>query len=96
MQNETWINYLEHGDLDEKEVLIADVIDNVTNKAMGITGKEFVDTMSDASVDYFSSCALYWATEGNFTMYGSSKWSYKKPHSKPENAFKCSAERGKC
>jgi hypothetical protein len=29
-------------------------------------------------------------------MYNSAKWSYKKPQSKPENAFKCAAQRGKC
>jgi hypothetical protein len=39
---------------------------------------------------------MYLAAEGNFSMYNSAKWSYKKPHSKPENAFKCAAQRGKC
>jgi hypothetical protein len=41
---------MEAGDLDIKEDLIGDVIDEITNKAMGISGKNFVDTMSDASV----------------------------------------------
>jgi hypothetical protein len=39
---------------------------------------------------------MYLAAEGNFSMYNSAKWSYKKPHSKPEYAFKCAAQRGKC
>jgi len=91
-----YIEDMESGDTDEKEDLIADVITNVTTKALGISGEDFVDTMSDAAVEYFSSSSLYWATEGNFTMYNSAKWSYKKPHSKPENAFKCAAQRGKC
>jgi hypothetical protein len=38
---------------------------------MGISGENFVDTMSDASVEYFSTSAIFWATEGNFSMYNS-------------------------
>jgi hypothetical protein len=64
-----------------KEDLIADVIDGVTNKAMGISGEDFVDSMSDASVEFLSKYAIYLANEGNFSMYGSAKWSFKKPDS---------------
>jgi hypothetical protein len=91
MLNETWIDDMEAGDTDAREELIADVIDAPVNKALGISGEEFVDTMSDAAVDFFSTASIYWATEGNFSMYNSAKWSYKKPHSRPENAFKCAA-----
>lgn len=96
LQDALTIEELESGDTDEREDLIADLITDVTDKALGISGEDFVDTMSDNAVNYFAESAIYWATEGNFSMYNSAKWSYKKPHSKPENAFKCAAQRGKC
>lgn len=96
MLNDTWIENMEAGDTDDKEELIAEVIDAPVSKALNITGEEFVDTMSDAAVEFFSTASIYWATEGNFSIYNSAKWSYKKPKSKPENAFKCAAQRGKC
>jgi hypothetical protein len=43
---------------DEKEDLVADVVNKVTAKALGISGEDFVDTMSDAVVDYFSGSSL--------------------------------------
>jgi len=91
MSNDTWIENMEAGDTDDREELIAEVIDAPVSKALNITGEQFVDTMSDAAVEFFSTASIYWATEGNFSFYNSAKWSYKKPHSKPENAFKCAA-----
>ena len=96
MLNETWIEDMEAGDTDDKEQLIAEVIDAPVSKALGISGEEFVGTMSDASVEFFSTASIFWATEGNFSFYNSAQWSYKKPESRPENAFKCAAQRGKC
>jgi hypothetical protein len=96
MLNDTWIEDMEMGDTDDKEELIAEVINAPVSKALNISGSDFVSTMSDAAVEYFSTSAIYWATEGNFSFYNSAKWSYKKPESKPENAFKCAAQRGKC
>lgn len=96
MKNDTWIDYLESADTDYKEELIADVIDNVTTKALGLSGEAFVGTMSDAAVEFFAESSIYFANEGNFSMFNSAKWSYKKPHSNPRDAFKCAAQRGKC
>jgi len=83
MLNDTWIEDMEMGDTDDKEELIAEVIDALVSKALNMSGSDFVGTMSDAAVEYFSTSAIYWATEGNFSFYNSAKWSYKKPDSHP-------------
>jgi hypothetical protein len=88
---------LEDGDIYEKVDALADVLGPITEDLASLTGKEFVKTMSEEAVEFYSEATAYWAKEGNLTAYNSVDWGTAIPrYSDPTNAVKCAAQKGKC
>lgn len=88
---------LEDGDLQQKVDALAEVLDPVTVELAQISGLDFVHTMSQEALEFYSEATAYWAKEGNLTAFGSVKWGTKiPPKANPNNAVKCAAQKGKC
>jgi len=91
------MNALEEGDIYEKVDALAEVFDPITEDLAEMTGKEFVATMSEEAVEFYSEATTYWAKEGNLTAFNSMDWGTKIPiKTDPTNAVKCAAQKGKC
>ena len=88
---------LEKGDLEEKVVALSEILDPVVMDLAQVSGADFVSTMSEEAVEFYSEVTAYWAKEGNLTAYNSSNWGTKIPRkTEPKNAVQCAAEKSKC
>lgn len=60
-------------------------------------GPSFVDTMSEDAQDIYLKSAVFWSVQGNLSAWNSAYWQNEVPYeSRPENALKCAAQKGKC
>ena len=54
-----------------------------------VSGFDFVNTMSQEAIEFYSEVTAYWAKEGNLTAYNSSNWGTSVPSkTDPKNAVR--------
>ena len=64
---------------------------------MGIDGDQFVSTMSQEAVSFYSDVFMFMADQGTLRPFQSQEWGTKiHSRSEPKNAVKCAAQKGKC
>ena len=96
-QAKNFVESLKDGDIHEKLTALEQIIDPVSEDLLYVSGNEFVSSMSQEAVEFYSDAASYWVTAGNLTAFNSRYWGTRVPQKfHPSNAVKCAAQKGKC